>query len=407
MAPAGETIGVGPGSRDSMPGRALRILHVIDSAGVYGAERVLLSLAAESARRGHEVFVATVVSPLDKGDPLGDAAVGSGLHHVRFLMRDGPNVSGLRRILHFARDRSIDVIHSHGYRANILFACVPRRGHRWVLICTLHGWTSGGRLEKLRLYEVLERRLIRRFDHVVAVSSKIADQVRCRSLGERLSTIANGVASVDHASPRDPPRIESPLGSGHPDLLAVGRLGVEKGFDLLIAAMCILRERGVAARLKIAGEGPERPKLEAQIAAHSLDGIVELLGYQAVVSPLYRAADFFVLSSRTEGLPVVLLEAMAHGTPVIASAVGEVSEVLEGGRCGWLIRHLDAGAIAQTLSEAMAADPGERATRMRRARERVHAAYSVTTMTDRYLAVYLQAVDGLPDFRATGKLKLQ
>ena len=145
-----------------------------------------------------------------------------------------------------------------------------------------------------------------------------------------------------------------PAKACHAELLAVGRLGAEKGFDMLIAAMCILRDRGVAARLRIAGEGPERPKLEAQIAAHSLGGIVELLGYQAGLSSLYRAADFFVLSSRTEGLPIVLLEAMAYGTPVIASAVGEVPTVLDDGRCGWLIEHLSADDIARD------SEPGNR-----------------------------------------------
>lgn len=369
----------------------MKVLHVIDSAGVYGAEKVLLSLAGASASRGHEVFVGTIVAEHDVGDPLGESAVAQGLRHVRFQMRDGPNAGGLRRIVAFAREQAIDVIHSHGYKANILLACAPRREAPWALVCTLHGWTSGGRWRKLRLYEALERRLLRRFDHVVAVSSRIAEEVRRRVAPERLTTIANGVEVADVGS-TEPVHYRCSVRAPRPvELLAVGRLSVEKGFDLLIGAVRRLRERGIDVHLKIVGEGPERGTLEARIAASSLAGSVELCGYQRNLRSFYRAADFFVLSSRTEGLPIVLLEAIAQGTPVVASAVGDVSAVLEGGRCGWLISRPEEDAIVEALIEALQSPPEVRLERSRQARERIGTAYSVTAMADRYLAVYLQS----------------
>jgi glycosyltransferase involved in cell wall biosynthesis len=371
----------------------MRILHVIDSAGIYGAEKVLLSLAMECARAGHEVSVGTIVSPLDSGDPLGAAVRSLGLHHVSFGMADGFNLSGLWRIRRYAKDQSIDLIHSHGYKANILLGCLPRRLRGWALVCTLHGWTSSGRKDRLWLYETLERRLIRRFDQVVAVSDRVARQVAGPALQGRLATIPNGIPVPSHADRTGLPDFASQSGATPLQLLAVGRLGREKGFDLLLEAIGRLRDIGIIAHLRIAGEGPERSSLQRQIEALALSDAVELLGYRQDVESLHRASDFFVLSSRTEGLPIVLLEAMLCETPVVATAVGDVPAVLEGGRCGWIATEPSVDALTQALTEAIVAGEPERRRRVQCARSRVEAAYSATAMANRYLATYSKLLD--------------
>lgn len=366
----------------------MRILHVIDSAGIYGAEKVLITLAVETTRQEHEVYVGTIVSPHDASDALGDAVIAKGMRHVRFQMRDGLNLPGLQQIIRFARDQRIDVIHSHGYKANILLACVPRRLRSWGQVCTLHGWTSATRFQKLRLYEMLERRMVRRFDYVIAVSDKIAEHTRHRSFADRLVVIPNG---VDTAGKLSRPTLEQRQSDELPRLLAVGRLGPEKGFDLLIEAMQRLRISGIGATLVIVGHGSERPRLAAQIAAHDLGDYVQLVGYQSNVEPFYSDADIFVLSSRTEGLPIVLLEAMVHGVAVVATAVGEVPKVLEDGRCGWLIAVPTVEGVARVLAEAIQASGVERRSRAQRARDRVLEGFSAASMALRYLDVYARA----------------
>lgn len=370
----------------------MRVLHLIDSAGVYGAEKVLLSLARESAKSGHDVIVGTIVGPTDLGDPLGDAARAMNIAHVQFGMRDGVDIAGLRRVVQFVGERRVQVIHTHGYKANILIALVPRSGREWVQICTLHGWTSRSRMSRLALYEVAERLLLHRSDEIVAVSAEIAEKVRAPAIVGRLTTIPNGielgdvVAAVDRGSAAERDRRPT-------ELLAVGRLGAEKGMDLVIHAVHQLRARGDDICLSIAGAGPESDRLRSLVDELSLNGHVRFLGYRTDVGGLLEKADFFVLGSRTEGLPIVLLEAMAYGTPVICTPVGDIPKVLDDGRCGWLASEVSIDSVAEAIRTAVTAAPEEIVSRVVSALEQVRSHHSSSAMAERYLAIYSQALN--------------
>lgn len=374
-------------------GRKLRILHVIDSGGLYGAERVLLGLARQCAKVGDEVFVATLVSPHDDGDPLGAAAVTSGLPHQPFMVPDGLRPGVIRQVLEFARLRQIDIIHSHGYRANIMLGLVPRRYRPCAMVCTLHGWTATGRWEKLAIYERLERLVVRRFDRVVAVSESIQSALARTVPASRLARVRNGIDVEVAGAVRT-----TEAGSAHHDanripvLLAAGRLSEEKGFDLLVEAVAKLREQGTAVRVQIVGDGPLQESILRQVSDLGLETQVELLGYRESLGPLFLAADLFVLPSRSEGLPLVLLEAMAHRVPVVATPVGEVPTVLEAGRLGTLAQAADADALADAMRSGL--------VRLRewhgvtkQARDRVAKAYSVESMAVGYRAEYLRVTN--------------
>lgn len=374
----------------------LRILHIIDSGGMYGAERVLLGLAQQCASWGDEVIVGTMVSLNDAGDPLGEAVKACGLQHERFLMRDGFNVHGLNQILQFARERQVDVIHSHGYRANIMLGVVPRRYRTCAMICTLHGWTAKGRLGRLAAYEWLDRFVVHRFDRVVAVSEPIRKMLARTVPAARLARVSNGIA-VDVAMKAP----ASKLGPRHdtayrPLLLAAGRLSYEKGFDLLVNAIALLRQEGTELRAVIAGDGPMRESMRHLVAKHGLADRVELLGFRDNLGPLFLEADLFVLPSRSEGLPLVLLEAMAHRLPVVATPVGEVPTVLEGGRLGTLARAADANALAEALRRGLAWRSDSDVI-TQQAREQVVIAYSLESMAAGYRAEYLRALSAAPN----------
>ena len=370
--------------------RAIRILHVIDSGGLYGAERVLLTLGSECRRLGHEVFVGTIVSPEDDGDPLGEAVAREGLGHIQFRMRDGVNFRGLREIFAFAREHRIDVIHSHGYKANILLAMAPRRLRPCGMVCTLHGWTSKSAFQKIALYESLEKALVHRFDYVVTVSDSILRKVGPRVQNGKGIKIANGIpVSLLPASETRRAWRESMGTERDPvSILAIGRLSHEKGFDILIAAAELMREQGVHVSLRIAGDGPRRNELASLIDAAGLNRQVVLTGYVTDPRPLYLAADIFVLSSRTEGLPLVLLEAMSLGTPVIATPVGDVPEVLGGEECGHLLTAIDAPTLAKAVCEFMKARTPWSERVVWNARRRVEQEYSAAAMAEKYLQMY-------------------
>lgn len=143
------------------------------------------------------------------------------------------------------------------------------------------------------------------------------------------------------------------------DLFCVARLDPQKDPLLLLAAARLLVARGVAFRLKIAGDGTLRAKMEAEIAAGGLNSYVSLVGWltqNEIVSHL-RVARALVLSSRGEGLPVAIMEAFALGVPVIAPDVGGVSELVESGASGWLVRCGDARALADAMQECLQTEP--------------------------------------------------
>ncbi|MCC7258526.1 MAG: glycosyltransferase [Gammaproteobacteria bacterium] len=370
-------------------GRPLRILHLIDSGGLYGAERMLLTLGAACRGRGHAVTVGTIVAPADAGDPLGEAAMSQGLGHVRFAMPDGFRIAGIRDILHYVRAQRIDVLHTHGYRANILMACVPRRRRPCPVVATLHGWTAVGRRTRVAAYEALERCLSRRLDAVVVVSEAMRARLP-RTCREAVVWIPNGVelpAGEDRHGRGDARAVVDAL----PVVLGVGRLGTEKGFDVLLDALAGLAGQGLGFRLVIAGDGAEGPRLRAQAEALGLAQQTQFAGYVADVRPLYRTADVLVIPSRSEGLPLVLLEALGAGVPVVATRVGEIPAVLGDGAFGELVTPGSATDLAAALRRVLL-DREAAGRRADAARDRVASLYSAQAMAQRYLTIYQEVI---------------
>lgn len=370
----------------------MKILHVIDSGGLYGAEKMLLGLAVECRKLGHAVTIATIVAPQDEADALGEAASGRGLDHRQFRMNDGLNLRGAREILRYADQHGFEVIHTHGYKADILLSLVPGR-RRQRMVCTLHGWASVGRRDRLWFYEALDRLLLRRFDHVVTVSQPMCKLVSRYVADDRLSVIPNGIELPARRGEADGDVTGTRPRHAQTEavrILAIGRLSHEKGFDRLVEATRILNAGGMNLLVTIAGEGPCRVELERQIAASGLDGRVRLAGYVADVDKLYQGSDLFVLCSRTEGLPLVLLESMSRGLPVVATPVGEVAVVLGHGQFGCLLDDAD----PQTLADAIwrIAGSPDSADMASRASLHVRAEYSVEKMAARYCRVYAASI---------------
>ena len=164
----------------------------------------------------------------------------------------------------------------------------------------------------------------------------------------------------------------SPFVGAGPHVVAAGRLGHQKGFDMLLDAFAAARARGVVATLTILGDGPDRGALEALAARLRVADAVHFVGFQANPFAYFAAADLFVLSSRYEGLPNVVLEAMACGCPVVAfDCPRGVREIVQDGHNGALLPPEDVVGLGDTLVRLLRA-PDERATLRR------HVAASLT-----------------------------
>lgn len=370
----------------------MRILHIIDSGGMYGAEAVLLELAAGQERLGHPASIASIGIHGCSNKPLEVAAERRGLTVHRVRMADGPNPSGGWGLIQLARRERVDILHSHGYKSDILLGFVPSRLRRLPLVSTVHGFTSTGGVSRLALYRWLDLRALRRCDRVVLVHHGMTQGMGFDRLGDpRWRVIENGISHDAVIPPADDDPIVQFCRCGGPVVGAVGRLSPEKGFHHLLVAFQRLVEAGSNARLIILGEGPERRRLERMVAKAELNARILLPGFADArrYLPLFNV---FVLPSLTEGLPIALLEAMHAGVPIVASRTGGVPAVLEGGACGILVQPGDVVDLSAAL-EGMLADRAGAVALAGRARLAVRERYSSARMVDQYVELYSELID--------------
>jgi glycosyltransferase involved in cell wall biosynthesis len=368
----------------------MRILHLIHSEGIYGAELILLYLAREQQQRGHSACVGSIRDPGTGETDFEARARSWGVPVIPIRIVPRPTPLALHSLLRSIRAFAPDVLHSHGYKPNILLGWLARRW-RAPLLTTLHGWTNARPGSRLWLYEQLDRLSLRRMDAVVVVARHM---LGLRAVGKvaasRRHLIENGIPPRETRLADLAARAAAPLPeelvqftARGPTLVAIGRLSPEKGLAQLIEAFARSR-RGGTGQLVIVGEGPLRAALAARIAALSLTDGVRLAGYVDGADRLLAHASGFVMSSLTEGMPLVLLEALQWRVPIVATAVGAIPELLEGGRAGRLVAPNDLEALAGGLQEMLSgAAPARGAAQPPQAEH-----YSAQRMTQQYLALY-------------------
>jgi glycosyltransferase involved in cell wall biosynthesis len=247
----------------------------------------------------------------------------------------------------------------------------------------------------------LKRHEFGRAEVITAVSTAVADSlVRDYRVDRgRVRIVPNGADLPDEVT--ESPvvrRLRQQLGAGvlRPLWVCVGRLEEQKGQDVLLDALAQLRGRGVDFVAVLAGEGPRRGALEEQVRALELGSRVRLLGQVGDIGPVLAAADAVVLPSRWEGLPLVLLEALVRGRPVVASAVGGIPEVVVDGEHARLVPPGDVAALAAVLEE-FHRHPDAAVRLGRRAAARARESYTWSRVVEAYEAVYDEVL-GLASF---------
>ena len=363
----------------------MRVLHVLAPAPYGGLERVVRALAAGMARRGHEVHVAAVLAPNGppESHPFVAALAGAGVavHPLvvdgRAYLRERADVSALCRAVR------PDVVHTHGYRADVVDAGAARRA-RVPVATTVHGFTGGD--ARNRVYEALQRAAFRRFDAVAAVSQPIADLLLRHGVSERRLRVIPNAWDGGEAEPtsRDEARRRLGIDPGGFHVGFVGRLSREKGADVLLDALA--RIPGPPVTASFLGDGAESEALRARAARLGISGRVRWHGAVADARSLFPAFDAFVLSSRTEGTPIALFEAMAAGVPVVATTVGGVPDVA-GDAEAWLVPPEDPAALAGAIDAVRRHGPRAQ-VRVRAARRRLASRFSPDAWLAGYESLY-------------------
>ena len=366
------------------------VVHVVVAGEVGGAERMVLSLArpphsppdGEGAARRHIIALWTDTPAVrDLFTSAGVEVVLAPGPPAGMLQRDvlrgatgGRDVRWLARLL---RDTGARAAQLHTFASHVLGTRAARRAGVAV-IRTEHST----RVYDHWLCRPFSRWSLRRATAVVAVSDFLRRQICAHvpAVAARVSVIRNGVSSLfANAAPTPLAAHDGPLRLG-----VIARLEPRKGIDQALAALAKVD----GLRLDIVGDGPSRPALERQVAALGLRDRVRFWGYRSDPETIIAELDAVLCSSRTEGLPVGLLEGMALGRPVIAVPVGGVPEIVADGETGWLAPDMSIDALAATMRSAISLGRGELARRGERARAAVARRFTETHMRASYEQIY-------------------
>jgi glycosyltransferase involved in cell wall biosynthesis len=353
-----------------------------------GPDKTIINSPRFLSRTGYRMLCAYLHPPGDAGfEMLRRKAADAGTELLSVPDRGPLDWTIVPKMLELCRHHKVAVWHGHDYKTNAL-GLILNRWHPMRLVTTVHGWVR----QTLRtpVYYAVDRACLPRYERVYCVSPDLHE--RCVALGvpeSRCELLENGIDVDAYQRLCDTAAAKERLGlpPARPVIGAAGRLSPEKGFDLLLQAAADLRRRGHDLSVLIAGEGPERARLEHLARALGLGDRCRLLGYRADLRPIYEAMDVYALSSHREGLPNVLLEAMAMGVPVAATRINGVPRLVADGDNGLLVPPGDAAALAEVLGRLLR-DIGLRRVLAAAGRQTVEGRYSFARRMGRLSASY-------------------
>ncbi|MFZ0485512.1 MAG: glycosyltransferase family 4 protein [Arenicellales bacterium] len=330
-----------------------RVVLVISSLDVGGAERVLATMANHWAEHGRDVRILSLASPDDAPFyPLdsriqyaGLGLLGSSADTGEAVRRNLNRVSVIRKTVKAAAP---DLIISFMTECNVL-VLLATRGLGLPVVVTEH--TDPAKCPVARIWS-LARRISYKWARLIVVLNRPALEFFAARFNAVV--IPNPVPRCDEASAGGARAEREEV------ILAVGRLGPEKGYDILFRAVAALGEAAGGWRLVILGQGPERDRLESLARHLEIESRVSMPGVVKHPQSYFRTAGIFVLSSRFEGFPMGLCEAMACGMPVVASEYSAgVYDLIEPGVNGLVVPAQDSGALAGALG-TLVGDPALR-----------------------------------------------
>ncbi|WP_434033480.1 glycosyltransferase [Cupriavidus sp. a3] len=363
----------------------LRILVITTGLRLGGAEQQIAALARAFVALGNSVAIVSLTEGQEIDLPAGIPITELGMRKTPLSM-----LAALRKTRHVVRQWRPDVIHSHMVHGNLFARALTRTGRMPPVVCSAHSAREGGTLRALAY------RLTDRWCALTTHVSEAGRQAMVESgaaPAQRVIVMPNGIDTT-RFRPDDAvrERARRDLGLDAHDILVlnVGRLVSEKDQATLIEAFRLVARTVPNAKLVIAGEGPLRPALQDRIVQGGLATLATLTGARSDIPDLLRAADVFALSSRIEGMPLAVGEALATGLPVVATAAAGVAELA--GDTATITPIGDAAALASALEKAIRQLPGTQAQRDRR-RQQIVSRFDVSAVARQWLVNYQQLRD--------------
>jgi glycosyltransferase involved in cell wall biosynthesis len=367
----------------------IRIMHLISSSAFFGAERVVAELSKYSQQCGVETVIGVFVQDQTLIDSFGQAVNDSDVHIISFDGSSSFNWNVIKAISSAIEKHQINILHSHGYKSD-LYASIVRRIFKTKvgLIATNHNWI--GMTKKELVYQFLDSCVLRGFDFVIAVSQAIREQMIEKGIKQaKIDIINNGIDVEDADFSTSSQVAREKLGLAPNDYIigCVARLTLEKAHIDLINAFSEIAKKEVSVKLVLIGDGPERSSLENECRKLDIVDKVIFTGNRSDVRSLYAAFDTFALVSRNEGLPMVLLEAMAAELPIVATRVGAIPKVIREEQNGLLVNSANRADISTAFLKLYRSSQ-YRKNLGKEARKTVVEQFSSKKMAEKYTQLY-------------------
>ena len=368
-----------------------KVLQLRSSLGYFGAENMIVELSKSLATMKYNPIIGVLNNTYCPHIEMADVAEKHGLNTKIFDCNSPFSLKTILEIRKYIKNNKINVIHSHGYKTNF-FALLANLFEGKHLVCTCHPWTETGYSLKAKIYSWLDKLILNKFHKIVAVSSNVEEEIAKIGIAqEKVSLIENGIDIHRFSNSFDRTQLcqKYQIRSNRTIIGTIGRLVPEKAHDILFEAAKLIIENFPDVHFVIVGDGPLRENLENKVNALKLSEHVLFTGVSNNIPEVLSLMDIFVLSSISEGLPMVLLEAMAAKKPIVTTKVGEISNIISDKEDGVIVPPNDKVGLKKGI-EYLLSNKEKAALFTEKAYSKVVEYFSANVMAKKYIRVYEQ-----------------
>ncbi len=367
--------------------RKWRLLHLVSTFAIKTDTKWLLQIARHLDRDAFELSAACFY----EGGPVREQLDSLGVTTFNLDIPGEQDPRAILRVRRLLKETHCDLVHTHLLRADLFGGAAARWTRTPAIVSTAYAIGAYRRAKLRKTDRLLDSATAMLPTHTIAVSEAVKRDCveRLRMEPDRVTVIHTGIDPPSECNAEAAESLRREWGISPDDTLivTVARLSYEKGIDTLIDAAATLRETHPSARVVVVGDGPDELGLDEQIRRRGLADMVQLVGFHADVWPVFEAADMVCMPSKSEGMPNVLLEAMAAGCPVVATKVGGVPEAIISGENGLLVEPEDAPALALALA-SLIDDPAMAQRLASAARRTVEQRFLARDVVARYAELY-------------------
>lgn len=328
------------------------VMHIKDSSGIFGSERVILSLAKGINKTQFHFMLLCMVNESAQSKILINHAQSEAVDVIPLIVKGKIDFRAIVAMRQIFKEHNVAIVHSHDFKSN-LYALIASIRTNIKRVTTAHGSTRDSLLKKIYLF--FDESIVYLFyDRIVAVSKDLGNYLKKKRIPSgKIAVIQNGInPGYLMNCAQNTSRLFS-IPEGHKIFGVIGRLFPDKGHRFFLQALSNVRTKYPMSIALIVGDGPARDEIIKDINKLNLKDSVYLPGVISDIKQVYECIDFLVIPSLREGLPYVLLEAMVLKIPVIATAVGDIPLVLKDRMNGHLVLPGDSEALEKRMMEVL------------------------------------------------------